>query len=1010
MAKKAIPPAEPAEKEGTESAKKKKVSWQEYFDRATLRRMKDRAAAAHEAEAYAHVPGVGLPISSVKVYETLSITDLSPVPPDPKAALNPPDLLSDEPGSKEWEANNAQLEKTLLVPQYQEIVPKKLRDEFAKELVHYRKFMGVIGGDFGAWFEKDFNGAVPPTDPSYVKWAYVTRTGLLARINKQDPATLDAVDTAILKAVTKVEYALKDYASIRRTPANITILRRVIMRLLPTGGRFVGPLDLLRPGTIMSPSVVPKPPGPAVGVLIRHEQAWRMKGLTIGKLLHSLCLAPGEVTQIATVDWERGSKSGSTEDIGEMEDAARTADRERSSHEVTKAVANETQTGTSDTTSGSEQRSMGAGGALLGIGGSGSDAKNSANARSVNYSMGTRDVSADSNSSIHELTSQHASNARSRRATLVQEVSVNESERFETRVVANYNHMHALNMLYYEVLQVYELSTRSVHAERCIFLPMNVIGFTIDTVRTHATPLIQAAIDAGQPILAKAIHHLTVDSARSAADLKRLSDRLAAAAKVTVDLKATLKTLEIARDAEVANIGAIEHQWSQAKSYGTLVNDQRKAGEEAFRKECSLLQDEYRAHYDTLDRERRNLSSNVVKELVLHGAIEKIRREEERLTREHEAKMTGLQETHAKLDAALITAAGKYASDENNSERGLDKARTSFAQHVAAIKAMEQRIQEAAAAEHDATLLLNDATLGQAMAESDMLAALNEKPLYFNQALWMRMSPATVEAILNRRTFLGTNLLETVDPHPIAVEGEYVAFRWGFPADQAKAAQEFQDKYVGKVEEITATHVLPTGGVFAESVLGRSNAAEKLDLTRFWKWDKDTIPILPSAINKLRHTQHDTRGEAIPGQLGASAAQLGQMPEAPPTPGRDLMGVIGASMFRDMSGSEVIKGLLGDTQKLSSDADAAAQARAHENISAYLDQVENMLPQIMKAMQQGGSDPTTKGAMKNSFKEAGEAEGEAGAEGAAEGEAGSSAVAGLEGLAEELGPEALLLL
>jgi hypothetical protein len=44
---------------------------------------------------------------------------------------------------------------------------------------------------------------------------------------------------------------------------------------------------------------------PAIGVLTLHEQTWEQTDLALGNLLQSICLAPGEVTQVAVVDWKR---------------------------------------------------------------------------------------------------------------------------------------------------------------------------------------------------------------------------------------------------------------------------------------------------------------------------------------------------------------------------------------------------------------------------------------------------------------------------------------------------------------------------------------------------------------------------------------------------------------------------------------------------------------------------------------------------------------------------------
>lgn len=41
----------------------------------------------------------------------------------------------------------------------------------------------------------------------------------------------------------------------------------------------------------------------AFGALLTYSQSWFSQGVTLGQLLHSVALAPGESTRIAVVDW-----------------------------------------------------------------------------------------------------------------------------------------------------------------------------------------------------------------------------------------------------------------------------------------------------------------------------------------------------------------------------------------------------------------------------------------------------------------------------------------------------------------------------------------------------------------------------------------------------------------------------------------------------------------------------------------------------------------------------------
>ena len=62
---------------------------------------------------------------------------------------------------------------------------------------------------------------------------------------------------------------------------------------------------------------------------------------------------------------------------------------------------------------------------------------------------------------------------------------------------------------------------------------------------------------------------------------------------------------------------------------------------------------------------------------------------------------------------------------------------------------------------------------------------------------------------------------------------------------------------------------VPSGGVFAEAVLGRFNSAEKLDITRFWNWQDSPIPIQAPDIAAIQAGTRKTDDNLTPSQLFA---------------------------------------------------------------------------------------------------------------------------------------------
>jgi hypothetical protein len=124
---------------------------------------------------------------------------------------------------------------------------------------------------------------------------------------------------------------------------------------------------------------------------------------------------------------------------------------------------------------------------------------------------------------------------------------------------------------------------------------------------------------------------------------------------------------------------------------------------------------------------------------------------------------------------------------------------------------------------------------------------------------------------------------------------------------------------------------LPSGGVFAEAVLGRSNSAEKLDITRFRNWQDSPIPLPPPDIAA---NQSGSRAQPDDTKPSGFAAPIVAFDNPPPTPrpaglNATLTALSNGSMFRDMSGSTTAQALaLAALSGAGSGATAAGQKAA----------------------------------------------------------------------------------
>ena len=176
-----------------------------------------------------------------------------------------------------------------------------------------------------------------------------------------------------------------------------------------------------------------------------------------------------------------------------------------------------------------------------------------------------------------------------------------------------------------------------------------------------------------------------------------------------------------------------------------------------------------------------------------------------------------------------------------------------------------------------------------------LIELLDKNRLFFNQQMWMRLDAYTVHRMVHQYRFEGEPLSGLIDPQPVGTFGHYLAFRWTFDADKAEERAAFKAKYEQSDNDaVTIKVVLPTDGVFAEAVLGQSNAAEKIDLTRFWNWADSPIPILPPDMRPVGRTSD---GQSI---LPTGQPQFSQplpflqAPAMPQFAGTDVAGVLAA--------------------------------------------------------------------------------------------------------------------
>lgn len=697
----------------------------------------------------------------------------------------------------------------------------------------------------------------------------------------------------------------------------------------------------------------------AFGALLTFDQAWYAHAVTLGQLLHSTALGPGESTRIAVVDWSRRSRAGETEVISELDSLTNDMSQTRAIGEVTQAVANEAQGGFSSTNTTSTSSQFGSaasmdvssplGGLFGGISGSAAtsygSASSSASSDSYSSSWGHRDVGSSMMQNINDRTHQHASSSRSRRASVVKEVSQSEHEQTSTRVLTNYNHMHALTIQYYEVVQVHRVEVRLKRADKVVFIPVEPVDFTkAELVRTFRAALAAAALtpDIRAALRDMDVVELAPDRESRFAGLGKnvagylgelLAERpplhLATLAKPVAQ---AVKEADGLAAPAAANVAAA----APAVSLRTLA-----AAAKPVR--ASLMVPAMQVMADKLwvgDQVSR--IGNLLDTIVLRAGSSAIylptdlKVEDAVVSGAAGLKPVFYRRSGARVDDASPEAPIAITDIERIAIAGSDPDK----QVSAAITLTLNRNGVRFPLELPAVAIAAGATgetrvvqLKNGGVNANLTQHLNSNRMHYSRAVLRALDATQIAALLSGFGVQDRDAMvpvsQLVDPKPVSYVGNYLAFRMNSDTANDREWRKWLERR-GIVVGSTRQDIVPlgTGGVFAEAVLGRYNCAEKLDLTRFWNWQDSPIPIQPTEIAAIQMGSRQSAEDTRPGQLSAPIIGI-QAPGSLPDPvgtAAVLSAIQNGSMFRDMSGLQATIGLAQSAlQATAAGASAAAQ-------------------------------------------------------------------------------------
>lgn len=681
----------------------------------------------------------------------------------------------------------------------------------------------------------------------------------------------------------------------------------------PTGGtrtalEDAGPLD---PVTAVSGPGFTRP---VRGARLTFAQSWYSQGVALGQLLHSLALAPGESTRVAMIDWSRQQSASQMDQGGQTEQLVGDTTEKRAMSEVQNAVAIEAQNGFSQSNTKSQQANAGGGGGLsvgpLTLGGSGSYGSSSGQATTVTGTSGVRSIAAAMTQNVSDATHQAASSARNMYASVVQEVSQAEHENISTRLVANFNHMHALTVQYYEVVQIYRTSVGLHRFEPCLFVPMKSIDFLADGVDGGDGP--------GDIIVRR--YRAALQAAALDSETRTLLDPDAlSVVEIRPDAQAVLTVLRgVAQATDGTYTPVIGQEVLPTSGPAPVVSADQTA---------------------LLTQQIQNLRRILGRDIITRDG-DALEVPDDVLVRAVAASFPcgGTQLTYtAQTSPVQVTTAGPAASGDPfavaidppvrlSDIAALQLSPTSTDAQVSGVVTLTLDYQGSLLqVPVPVVVAAGGAGYQQAMtfqrraAVRALLRKLADDQLYYSQVVWQAMDSATVALLLGPYTYSGQPLAQVVDPAPIGVSGNYLIFRMPWEArDLQNGGPQVDAAYSAWITkhadfQTTAEDMvpLPSGGVFAEAVLGRSNSAEKIDITRFWNWQDSPIPLQAPDIAAIQSGSRAQQVDTTPGSLAAPVVAFNNPAPLPDPTG--LAATLGAlsngSIFRDSSGATTTQAL-----------------------------------------------------------------------------------------------------
>ena len=655
--------------------------------------------------------------------------------------------------------------------------------------------------------------------------------------------------------------------------------------------------DLYKTTLNKTPAKIAKMGTLGIGYVLSLQQEWKPLNFSLGTLLYSVALAPGEEQKVVVSERSESYEVKDVESLSSDLSEEYQSDQQSDTDAVFARSVNEYTHGSTwmkSTTSG------GSTGLLAAIFCTASSSKTTTDSTSSNY--GSRNEASSLSESFDESISREAQRSRESSRVGIRMATSEESSSVTSKIIANRNHSHALTMQYWEVVRNYVMNTRVSDVRMVCYVPFELIQFLPDKqdhiisakkLTTHAENAVTQTVK--EFFYERYSTVLRYYDAVNSVIPYKYSSGLALMKKYASypdwDFQKSNENQPVTLNMEVTgnfmsyqNITAVLHlknrkgaisgvlttaDWVEthkAKNKYDLINSLEKTRRIAKK----VLKFRFDVPPGIKDDDFNYVSLNISYPSV--ATYEKYMTEEERKALnenvERLASLWGLSLNFSNLQLYrrdLMNIGGPIITDlklEDESGNELIKISKADGTRLNRSKFRGEELHSSL------TYPIYDDKPTMSFEELQKIETtfqhVVENIVRYSQAVWSSLTPVERAMLFERYTVAlpGAMSTDVGGDIPLAdcienkIEGFYgncMVVPFSLPSELAfemgTSTKDIQDAlYAYHADTFRSSQKkisLPVGGLLGEAVLGGSNASEKIDITRFWNWQDSPIDDAP---------------------------------------------------------------------------------------------------------------------------------------------------------------------